>query len=284
MNGWGLDQHLDRKYQYVQEYRTTTATQSGDAMSIKRAPRPDSHFTILSNEVLRDQRLSFRARGLLASILSRPDNWSTNAESLARESKEGRNSILTALKELEVNGYLMRRKFQNELGHWVSESVVFDEPKFRNPTSVEPTSVEPTSENGTLLEETYKKEPYKETISNITSAVAVATPEQAKQLAQQFCDTLRTNGIHSAKVTPKWIGEIDKMHRLDGRTWEQIEACIRWATTDAFWCGVILSPTKLRKHYDQMNIQARKQNTTPQNIYGQLAQMYEAQEQTNELG
>ena len=122
------------------------------------------------------------------------------------------------------------------------------------------------------------------TEQHITSAVAVATPEQAKQLAQQFCDTLRTNGIHSAKVTPKWIGEIDKMHRLDGRTWEQIESCIRWATTDAFWCGVILSPTKLRKHYDQMNIQARKQNTTPQNIYGQLAQMYEAQEQTNELG
>jgi Helix-turn-helix domain len=272
--------------------------QSDDAMSIKRAPRPDSHFTILSNDVLRDQRLSFRARGLLASILSRPDNWSTNAESLARESKEGRNSILTALKELEDNGYLVRRKYQNELGHWVSESVVFDEPKFRNPTSVEPTSVEPTSdeptsENGTLLEETtrrtIKKKHKEETIRNITSDVAdehkqLATviDSQAQQLAQQFCNQLHANGIHAAKVTPKWITELDRMQRIDGRTWEQIEACIQWATKDPFWSGVILSPTKLRKHYDQMNLQARKQNTTPQNIYGKLAEMYREQER-NEL-
>lgn len=259
-------------------------------MSIKRAPRPDSHFTILSNEVLRDQRLSFRARGLLASILSRPDNWSTNADNLARESKEGRTSILTALKELEVNGYLVRSKFQNDLGHWVTESVVFDYPTYGKPTSVDPTSDSPTSVNPTLLEETYKKEPQEETIRNITSEISdehkqlepvTAIPEQAKQLAQQFCNTLHHNGIQSAKVTPKWVGEIDKMNRLDGRSWEQIEACIRWATSDPFWAGVILSPTKLRKHYDQMNIQARKQNTTPQNIYGQLAQMY--QEQANEL-
>jgi hypothetical protein len=114
-----------------------------------------------------------------------------------------------------------------------------------------------------------------------TSEIAVASP--AQQLAQTFCDQLKHNGIHAATVTPKWIAEIDKMQRIDGRTWQQIEACIQWATIDPFWSGVILSPTKLRKHYDQMNIQARKQNTTPQNIYSQLADMYQAQEQTNEL-
>jgi len=125
-------------------------------MSIKRAPRPQSHYTIISNNVLRDEQLSFRARGILASILSRPDNWRTDSESLARESKEGRTAILTALKELEQVGYLQRKKYQNEKGHWVTESLVFDKPQ--NPTYGNPTSVEPTSDNLTLLEETYKNE------------------------------------------------------------------------------------------------------------------------------
>lgn len=125
-------------------------------MSIKRAPRPQSHYTIISNDVLRDQNLSFRARGILASILSRPDNWRTDSESLARESKEGRTAILTALKELEQVGYLQRKKYQNEKGHWVTESLVFDKPQ--NPTYGNPTSVEPTSDNPTLLEELYKNE------------------------------------------------------------------------------------------------------------------------------
>jgi hypothetical protein len=124
---------------------------------------------------------------------------------------------------------------------------------------------------------------------NITSDVAdehkqlaPVIDSQAQQLAQHFCNQLHTNGITLAKVTPKWITELDRMNRIDGRSWEQIEACIQWATSDAFWSGVILSPTKLRKHYDQMNVQARKQNTTPTNIYSRLADMYQEQEQ-NEL-
>lgn len=121
-------------------------------MTIQRTPRPQSNFTILSNEILRDNRLSFRARGILVSILSRPDNWRTNAESLANESIEGRGAILTALKELETIGYLERTKHQNAQGHWISDSLIFDTPKFKKPTSVEP-----TSENSTVIKELYKK-------------------------------------------------------------------------------------------------------------------------------
>lgn len=140
-------------------------------MTIQRTPRPQSNFTILSNDVIRDDRLSFRARGVLISILSRPDNWRTSAESLANESLEGRGAILTALKELEVCGYLERRKHQNELGHWVSESFIYDKPKYGKPTSAEP-----TSENPTVLKELYKKnlEQVEITPSDINASTIVA--------------------------------------------------------------------------------------------------------------
>jgi len=34
-----------------------------------------TNFTQISNEVLLDERLSFKARGILALLLSRPKNW-----------------------------------------------------------------------------------------------------------------------------------------------------------------------------------------------------------------
>lgn len=100
----------------------------GDVMII-RAPRPDRGFTILDNTVLRDARLSYRARGLLAEILSRPDDWRTDATTLARNAREGREAIRSAMRELEQFGYLVRKKIQDDKGHWRTDTYVFDSPQ-----------------------------------------------------------------------------------------------------------------------------------------------------------
>ena len=69
---------------------------------IIRSPRPESHFTQIRNEVLRDESLSYRARGILSAILSYPDGWETSADALSRKGGEGRDAIRTCLKELEM--------------------------------------------------------------------------------------------------------------------------------------------------------------------------------------
>ena len=99
-------------------------------MTIVRGPRPQSGFAMLDNDVLQDPRLSYRARGVLAAILSRPDSWRTDADSLAREGKEGRAAILTALRELADAGYVERTRIQDrKTGRWSTTSTVFDRPK-----------------------------------------------------------------------------------------------------------------------------------------------------------
>jgi len=127
---------------------------------IVRSPRPDSHFTILANEILRNQRLTLRARGLLGLLLSYPDNWRTSSENLARICPDGRDAIRTTLRELEDAGYIERRKYQDELGRWHTDTVVFDTPQKSTAISTLcplPTPEKPTSDNQALKEELNKK-------------------------------------------------------------------------------------------------------------------------------
>jgi hypothetical protein len=99
-------------------------------VTIIRAPRPDDHFTVIRNDVLRDARLSYRARGLLASILSRPDNWRCNSKALAAEATEGRDAVRVALTELQEVGYMERRKVKDPItGRFSWDEVVYDQPR-----------------------------------------------------------------------------------------------------------------------------------------------------------
>lgn len=96
---------------------------------MRRGPRLASNFTILSNAVLNDDRLSFRARGVLIWLLSKPDDWRTRSDSIAAQSPtEGRDAIRSALRELAELGYLAREKFQNELGQWCTVQTIYEEP------------------------------------------------------------------------------------------------------------------------------------------------------------
>lgn len=97
-------------------------------MTIIRSPRVQRDFTIVSNSVCLDPRLSMRALGLLLRLLCRPDNWKTNSETLAREFGVGRDQIRGVLKELVGAGYMTLSKQQDAAGHWTSHWSVFDEP------------------------------------------------------------------------------------------------------------------------------------------------------------
>lgn len=97
---------------------------------IIRAPRPARGWTEIQNDTLRDARLSYRARGVLARLLSNADGWRMTAVELAGESpREGRQAILTALRELREAGYIVQTRHQGEAGRWRTETVVYDTPQ-----------------------------------------------------------------------------------------------------------------------------------------------------------
>lgn len=99
---------------------------------IRRGPRPADRFTIVANAALEDEALTWRARGVLAYLLGRPEGWSTSADRLSGMSPkgvEGRDSMRSVLAELESAGYIRRQKSQDQRGRWTTALVVYDAPE-----------------------------------------------------------------------------------------------------------------------------------------------------------
>ena len=64
-----------------------------------------------------------------------------------------------------------------------------------------------------------------------------------------------TAWLPNAKVPANldtWANELRLAMVQDGRTEQELESVIRWATADSFWRGNILSAKKLREKFDQL--------------------------------
>ena len=117
-------------------------------MTIVRTPRIERDFTILPNRAIRDPHISYRARGVLAYVLSMPDNWRTSAETLSRQGVEGRDAIRAAINELIAAGYARRVKSQDERGHFTTELHFYDYPRAVHRLGITSEQLDPpTTEN-----------------------------------------------------------------------------------------------------------------------------------------
>lgn len=70
-------------------------------------------YSVIHNGILNDDRLSLKARGLAAYLLTKPDNWRINRDLLAKQFPDGVWAVRGALKELETCGYLTRTRVSN---------------------------------------------------------------------------------------------------------------------------------------------------------------------------
>lgn len=81
-----------------------------------------------------------------------------------------------------------------------------------------------------------------------------------KILAKTFLKLIRKNQEIKEPDLDKWANTIRLTIESDKRTGKEVQEMIVWATQHDFWSGVILSPTSLRKNFDTMLAQKRKNN------------------------
>ena len=130
-------------------------------MQIIRGARPERNFAIISNYVLRDSALSYRARGVLCCVLSFAENYRISADRLADMGKEGRDAIRVALSELEDSGYLKRNKQQDAQGHWSTSAIISDVPDLsvrKTPVLPEPKTDFQSSVNQPSVDQALKED------------------------------------------------------------------------------------------------------------------------------
>lgn len=104
-------------------------------MSIMRIHKT-KNFTIMSNRHFQEKKMSLKAKGLLSLMLSLPDDWNYSINGLVTLSKDGKDSVMSALAELEKFGYLRRTRVTNDKGQFAGvEYDIFEEPQPEIPTS-----------------------------------------------------------------------------------------------------------------------------------------------------
>ena len=100
-------------------------------------------YTVMANFHLKDQKLSLKAVGLLSKMLSFNDGWQFSTRGLAAICKEGPDAILSALRELEEHGYLVRHRQRDAKGRM--SNTIFE--IYEQPQPVSPHRENPHMEN-----------------------------------------------------------------------------------------------------------------------------------------
>lgn len=129
-----------------------------------------NRYATIPNDLLNNDSISLKAKGMYAFIQSKPDDWDFSAERISKQLKEGMPSVKSALQELEANGYLLRKRFHNSKGFWEIEYLLFENPEvgkplaenqvLGNPPADKPTSGKPSN----ISNQDYSNKDYNKTI------------------------------------------------------------------------------------------------------------------------
>ena len=99
-------------------------------MTILRIQKRQNPFVQIDREAIQDSSLSWKARGLLAYLLSMPSNWNIRISDLINRAPDGRDAVYSIFKELKAAGYIIHFRLRDEHGRLsLSEYHVFETPQ-----------------------------------------------------------------------------------------------------------------------------------------------------------
>lgn len=108
----------------------------------------DKGYTHIANDFLKDNRLSWKAKGLIAYVQMLPPDWVLNMRDLINRATDGRDSLYSGIKELEKYGYCCKSQRRNPDGTVAGYSYeICDKPFFEQPQTENPVTVAPCTEN-----------------------------------------------------------------------------------------------------------------------------------------
>jgi hypothetical protein len=215
----------------------------------------------IPREVLRDARLSPRAKGGLVTLLSHDEGWVRSAiGTLMRENRCGREIAQSIMRDLASLGYAVLHQSHDSQGRFTTAYTVYAFPQVQapeainppstvQPSTVQPSTVKPSTEVEAL--DVDPKDEYPKAL--LTSGVS--------ELSDLLADLIEANGAKRPTVGKAWLRSADLLLRKDQRPREEVEIVMRWCQADPFWRSVVLSMPKFRDKYDALKL--RMNGTKP---------------------
>lgn len=117
-------------------------------MPILRIKKRDHPFVQIDKRAIEDEGLSWKAKGLLCYLLSKPDDWKIYINELKKHSTDGRDATRSALNELMECGYVLRNRLHGDNGKFQGFEYLVLESPFTDPQSICGLSVNGSPVNG----------------------------------------------------------------------------------------------------------------------------------------
>lgn len=131
----------------------------------------DRDYCQMANEFLKDTRLSWKAKGIIAYVQMLPDDWVLNMRDLTNRATDGRDSLYSGIKELEKFGYCSKIMQRNPDGtiagfaYEICDKAIFqpftENPVMDAPQPEKPDTEKPDTEKPTLINTNITNDPNK---------------------------------------------------------------------------------------------------------------------------
>jgi hypothetical protein len=118
-------------------------------------------YAMINTEFLNNDAMSWKAKGILTYLLTKPDGWKVIAGDLIKRSKDGRDAVYSALRELKSFRHLEKYPVRDKgrIIRW--ESIIHEIPYTENPQQIENKEIHLLTENP-YMEKPNMEKPYME--------------------------------------------------------------------------------------------------------------------------
>lgn len=226
----------------------------------------NKNYVVMNKTGLEDKNLSFKAKGLLAYLLSKPDNWKVNINHLAKIGPDGKTSVESGLKELEENKYLYRIKKRNKEGKFEWESIVSEIPR-KSPQPGFPDMDNPDMEKPELdNQHIINNEIISNKVASNYKDIMSSKEDNPSEIPYaEIIDYLNQRLGSRYKPTTKKTRELIRARWNEGFRLEDFKAvidkkCVDWIGTEweKFLRPVTLFGTKFESYLNQLSVERKK--------------------------
>ena len=186
----------------------------------KNAENP---YVMIDKNVFEDTSLSFKAKGILGYLLSRPNDWTLIIADIQKRSTDGKDSVKNGIDELIERGYIVKTEQPRQAGKFATcDYVVYEKPmntgvnRCGKTVAVKPSRLNrhgksATTNNNKLNNELLKKDINSGDGKKTKPPKIDDKPKQPKQPSKETLQAL--------EIIEYWNNNVDSAKQVKAETW-----------------------------------------------------------------